>query len=264
MSLNCTLDFTQSKTNVISVYNPNLDVINGLFLNATKGHENLKVVLMDSDLRDIEAQNELRTELLCSKSPSIKDNAETQCELFVDIAVEGLLLIHLGVTEIAGESQKKIENRQIYSYSVKQKKILQQMDSSGQELVLGDQTLTLKKIDSFLQRSISLTYDSGNEMPLDFAFSIESKSNDFYGSGTGHYMMTVKDQQKPSTNQTMVIEKVEILQGQKVARINVHIIAQKNISSLRNKIENCVKRIGAHTSRDNQNALRFKCIEALV
>ena len=148
---------------------------------------------MDSNLRDIEAQNELQTELLCSQSPSSTDNAETQCELFVDIAIEGLSLIHLGITELPGESQKKIENRQIYSYSVKEKKILQKMASS-QKVVLGDQSLTFKKIDSFLQKSISLTYDSGNDMPLDFAFSIESKFNEVRGSRTGHYMMTVENQ----------------------------------------------------------------------
>ena len=49
----------------------------------------------------------------------------------------------------------------------------------------------------------------------------------------------------------MIIEKVEILEGQKVARINVHVIAHKDLANLRDKIEKCVTRIGAHTSSDN-------------
>ena len=204
LSLNCSLDFNQTKTNVISVYNSNVDAVHGLFLNVTKGRDNLKVVLMDSDIifeQDIEALSGVETELLCLHTPYVQTESDdgqgsslvsdTKCEIFVDIAIEGLTLIHLGVTEMPGVGHP-IETRQAYQYQTKLDKVLEPM-SSTEKVHLDNKTLTLKQINRFMQRSMSLTFESGNGVPLDFEFSIETKSN-YEGYITGHYMMTVKEQ----------------------------------------------------------------------
>jgi len=85
-----------------------------------------------------------------------------------------------------------IETREAYQYHAKLNKVLEPM-SSTEKVHLDNKTLTLKQINRFMQRSMSLTFESGNGVPLDFEFSIETKSN-YEGYITGHYMMTVKEQ----------------------------------------------------------------------
>ena len=64
---------------------------------------------------------------------------------------------------------------------------------SKEKVHLESKTLTLKGINRFMQRSLSLTFDSGNDMPLDFEFSIETKSSS-PRAYSGHYMMTLEEQ----------------------------------------------------------------------
>ena len=68
---------------------------------------------------------------------------------------------------------------------------------SDEKVHLENTSLTLKEINReiyrFMQKSLSLTFDSGIDMPLDFEFSIETKSN-YEGPWTGHYMMSVLEQ----------------------------------------------------------------------
>jgi len=135
--------------------------------------------------------------------------SESKCEIFVDIEIEGLSLIHLSVSEMPGES-RPVSSRLTYQYDVKANHVVKPMHFS-EKVHLEDKTLALKEVNRFIQRSLGLTFDSGtNDSPLDFEFSIESKSNQPYDQLTGHYMMTVKEQQNPFTNQTMIIEKIDI------------------------------------------------------